>query len=346
MELELVPGKMFAIMETGPLDSLSTSSPPPVCNASTEAELKNRVIQYTEKQMDYSLDLYTYRVSYMVSGADGVDTRKETGTSESETEENQKTRRNEKVGGEDVCYASLDLPSRGQKPLKKKKRRVESSELSTYSESMGTEIKVVQGQSWTGGVLISSTSGLVVEMRVKPGHNATIYCDCTYQSKFIIAWIIKPSNEHQPPLIRLTEDTTPPRYSRVWNYTKGTYDLLVKNITESDLGLYYCALTVKGNTSGGRLPDVYHEGNRTTFLSFLGESVHSDLLVLLIWIQQFLVQIHPRPPPPSKPPPRPLLYQTVVSAGSCWSVRVLHVFSSPQSSPPPVCTVSTEAELK
>ncbi|KAI4885632.1 hypothetical protein NFI96_002758 [Prochilodus magdalenae] len=25
--------------------------------------LKNRVIQYTEKQMDYSLDLYTYRVS-------------------------------------------------------------------------------------------------------------------------------------------------------------------------------------------------------------------------------------------------------------------------------------------
>ncbi|KAI4886881.1 hypothetical protein NFI96_022588 [Prochilodus magdalenae] len=31
--------------------------------------LQNRVIQYTEKQMDYSLDLYTYRVSCMVSGA-------------------------------------------------------------------------------------------------------------------------------------------------------------------------------------------------------------------------------------------------------------------------------------
>ncbi|KAI4889276.1 hypothetical protein NFI96_025929 [Prochilodus magdalenae] len=35
--------------------------------------LKNRVIQYTEKQMDYSLDLYTYRVSCMVSGADKMD---------------------------------------------------------------------------------------------------------------------------------------------------------------------------------------------------------------------------------------------------------------------------------
>ncbi|KAI4877972.1 hypothetical protein NFI96_020741 [Prochilodus magdalenae] len=33
--------------------------------------LKNRVIQYTEKQMDYSLDLYTYRVSCRVGGADG-----------------------------------------------------------------------------------------------------------------------------------------------------------------------------------------------------------------------------------------------------------------------------------
>ncbi|KAI4888800.1 hypothetical protein NFI96_006433 [Prochilodus magdalenae] len=36
--------------------------------------LKNRVIQYTEKQMDYSLDLYIYRVSYTISGSDKMDT--------------------------------------------------------------------------------------------------------------------------------------------------------------------------------------------------------------------------------------------------------------------------------
>ncbi|KAI4885467.1 hypothetical protein NFI96_009824, partial [Prochilodus magdalenae] len=81
-----------------------------------------------------------------------------------------------------------------------------------------------------------------LKMRVKPGDYATIYCDCTYQSKFTLVWIIKPSNEHQPPLINLTEDTTPPRYSRVWNDSRKTFDMLVKNITESDLGLYYCAL--------------------------------------------------------------------------------------------------------
>ncbi|KAI4890772.1 hypothetical protein NFI96_032248 [Prochilodus magdalenae] len=131
-------------------------------------------------------------------------------------------------------------------------------------------------------VLISSISGLIVEMRVKPGDNATIYCDCTYQSKFSLVWFIKPSNE-QPPLIHLTEHSTSPHYSRVWNNSKETFDLLVKNITESDLGLYYCALheiKLTRKEYGARVrEDVYHEGNRTTFLSFLGESVHSDLLV-------------------------------------------------------------------
>ncbi|KAI4898762.1 hypothetical protein NFI96_028340 [Prochilodus magdalenae] len=126
-------------------------------------------------------------------------------------------------------------------------------------------------------VLISCISEIIVEMRVKPGDNATIYCDCTYQSKFTLVWFIKPSNEHQPPLINLTEDSTPPRYSRVWNYTKGTYDLLVKNITESDLGLYYCALheiKLTRDRNGERVrEDVYHEGNRTTFLSFLDAAV-------------------------------------------------------------------------
>ncbi|KAI4903163.1 hypothetical protein NFI96_031389 [Prochilodus magdalenae] len=137
-------------------------------------------------------------------------------------------------------------------------------------------------------VLIYSISGIIVEMRVKPGDNATIYCDCTQLGKFFIAWFRKPSNEHQPPLVHLTKESTPPHYSRVWNKSEGTFDLLVENITESDLGLYYCALHemkfTRGRNGERVREDVYHEGNRTTFLSFLGESVHSDLLVLLIWV--------------------------------------------------------------
>ncbi|KAI4894890.1 hypothetical protein NFI96_025343, partial [Prochilodus magdalenae] len=126
-------------------------------------------------------------------------------------------------------------------------------------------------------VLISSISGLIVEMRVKPGDNATIHCDCTYQSKFTLVWFIKPAKEHQPPPINLTEDTTPPRYSRVWNDSRKTFDLLVKNSTELDLGLYYCTLHeikfTRGRNGERVREDVYHEGNRTTFLSFLDATV-------------------------------------------------------------------------
>ncbi|KAL7841140.1 hypothetical protein SRHO_G00248310 [Serrasalmus rhombeus] len=124
----------------------------------------------------------------------------------------------------------------------------------------------------TKGVLISSISGIVVEMRVKPGDDVTVYCDCTWKRRFNIVWVIKPSDEHQPPLFHLTEDSTLPHYSHVWNNSKGTYDLLVKNITGSELGLYYCAvheIKISRNEMGERLKeDLYLDGNRTTFLSF------------------------------------------------------------------------------
>ncbi|KAI4903484.1 hypothetical protein NFI96_016642, partial [Prochilodus magdalenae] len=203
---------------------------------------------------------------------------------------------------------------------------------------------------------------------------------------------------------RAGEDKALPRYSAVWNPSNRTHDLLVKNVSESDLGLYYCALHEKKITKelGGVIlsEDVYHYGNRTTRLSLLGKIAGSDPLVLftsstlqtpstlpvsdctvcyrllvsvclvcvllastcVIWICKcaakgsrerrepltvlqtplFLVLI---PPPPSRPPP-PLLYQTVVSAGSCWSVCVQGVFSSAQSCPPPVFTGSAERGQK
>ncbi|KAI4879223.1 hypothetical protein NFI96_031959, partial [Prochilodus magdalenae] len=137
------------------------------------------------------------------------------------------------------------------------------------------------------GVLISSISGIVVEMRVKPGDNATIYCNCAERNGSKIAWSMKPYHEHQPPLINFMVKMHP-HHSLVWNSSANTVDLLVENNTESDLGLYYCALHEIKFTrcrNGERVrEDVYHEGNRTTFLSFLGESVNSQLLVLLIWV--------------------------------------------------------------
>ncbi|KAI4898909.1 hypothetical protein NFI96_029006 [Prochilodus magdalenae] len=190
------------------------------------------------------------------------------------------------------------------------------------------------------GVLFSRISGAEVEMRVRPGDSVTLYCDCVWKVGFNIVWFRNCSHHHQPPLMISATDLANgalPRYSTVWNPSTQTHDLVVRNVSESDLGLYYCALHEKMITrdSGGVIlsEDVYHYGNRTTRLSVLGKTPLFLLLVLV------------RPPPPSRPPP-PLLYQTVVSAGSCWSVCVLCVFSSPQSSPPPVCTGSAETGLK
>ncbi|KAI4891727.1 hypothetical protein NFI96_023539 [Prochilodus magdalenae] len=139
-------------------------------------------------------------------------------------------------------------------------------------------------------VLISSISGLIVEMRVKPGDDATIYCDCAKQHRFKIAWLRNCSHRQQPPLI-MSEGlmrNAPPRYSFVWNISNTTYDLLVRNVSESDLGLLlYCRSTygdealleieMESILLPWKMFIIPMETEPITFLSFLGESVHSDL---------------------------------------------------------------------
>ncbi|XP_053086880.1 uncharacterized protein LOC128317650 [Pangasianodon hypophthalmus] len=58
-----------------------------------------------------------------------------------------------------------------------------------------------------------------------------------------------------------------------------TQDLLIKNVTEADLGLYYCALhetNISKDKNGVIISrDVYHYGNRSTRLSLLAEPCRS-----------------------------------------------------------------------
>ncbi|KAL7841144.1 hypothetical protein SRHO_G00248350 [Serrasalmus rhombeus] len=115
---------------------------------------------------------------------------------------------------------------------------------------------------------ISRICGAEEEIKVRPGDDVTLYCDCAWQSGFSIVWFRNCSHEHQPPLVIsdavLMSDALS-RYSLVWNPSSQTHDLLVKNVTESDLGLYYCAIHEK---TGYRFQkDVYY-GNRTSRLSF------------------------------------------------------------------------------
>ncbi|KAK1792480.1 hypothetical protein P4O66_012415, partial [Electrophorus voltai] len=110
------------------------------------------------------------------------------------------------------------------------------------------------------------------EIRVRPGDNVTIYCDCVTQTGFYLAWFRNCSHENQPPLIIFTMNLVQganPHYAPVWDPSSQAHGLLIENVTESDLGLYYCALFERKVTTECGLTtdkDVYHYGNRTTQL--------------------------------------------------------------------------------
>ncbi|KAG9259710.1 hypothetical protein AMEX_G27233, partial [Astyanax mexicanus] len=122
-------------------------------------------------------------------------------------------------------------------------------------------------------------SGAEVEMSSRSGDDVTLYCDCPMPDGFYIAWFRNCSHQHQPPLVITYSEIFKnkfPRLGFVKNSSSGSYDLLVKNVSEKDLGLYYCALhEIKVSKDGAEM--VYHYGNLTTRLSLRGENEASTV---------------------------------------------------------------------
>ncbi|KAI4905517.1 hypothetical protein NFI96_032555, partial [Prochilodus magdalenae] len=119
-------------------------------------------------------------------------------------------------------------------------------------------------------------------MRVRPGDNAVLYSDCAWKS-WEPVWFRNSSNQDQTPLIISAETLRTADFSRycfVWNQVNQTKDLLVKNVSVSDLGLYYCALrekkSIEDEAAAVVQRYVYHNGTRTTRLSLLGEKKDSE----------------------------------------------------------------------
>ncbi|KAL7856254.1 hypothetical protein AOLI_G00198580 [Acnodon oligacanthus] len=124
-------------------------------------------------------------------------------------------------------------------------------------------------------VLFSRISGAEVEIKVRPGGNVVLYSDCVWETGEPV-WFRNSSNENQPPLIISSDNLIQAAFSRyafLWSPSDQTYDLLVKNVTGSDLGLYSCAIQeikfIKDGTGADVRADVYHYGNRITRLSLL-----------------------------------------------------------------------------
>ncbi|KAI5630464.1 hypothetical protein C0J50_7626, partial [Silurus asotus] len=124
-------------------------------------------------------------------------------------------------------------------------------------------------------------SGAEVEMRVRREDDVTLYSDCVWKSGFYPVWFRNCSHQNQPRFMISNSDLMNEaftHYSLVFNKSINTFDLLIKNVTESDDGLYYCAIheTQVTEINGVIIRnDVYHYGNRSTRLSLLEESCSS-----------------------------------------------------------------------
>ncbi|XP_062864957.1 uncharacterized protein LOC134326711 [Trichomycterus rosablanca] len=112
-------------------------------------------------------------------------------------------------------------------------------------------------------------------MRVRRGDDVTVYSDCVYKNGLPTVWFRNCSHENQPPFIMSSQEfiqydmknNDSPRYSFVWNPLNGTHDLLIKNVTEAHLGLYYCALMQRDI-----IKNLYQYGIRATRLSLQEEA--------------------------------------------------------------------------
>ncbi|XP_078125274.1 uncharacterized protein LOC144529824 [Sander vitreus] len=135
-------------------------------------------------------------------------------------------------------------------------------------------------------------SGSMLKVRVRPGDNITLYCDCKLSSGVYIVWYRNCSQENHPSLILQVQhgpQKLPPRFQFVRNFSSNSYDLLITNITDSDEGLYYCG------TKQSRVEDkeyitqtsVYRYGNITTKIILDSDWCISNHMIAVSWMMEF-----------------------------------------------------------
>ena len=123
-------------------------------------------------------------------------------------------------------------------------------------------------------------SNPVVELTVRPGENVTLYCDCKLTTNVNIVWYRNCSHENQPTLSLNWKD----RDQGIFDYgedggnffhlnmkgndSSNSYDLLIKNITDSHLGLYYCGTEKLNWEKGNKKEYIYIYGKIITRILF------------------------------------------------------------------------------
>ena len=135
------------------------------------------------------------------------------------------------------------------------------------------------------GAVVSSYT--VVELYVRPGETVTVPCDCKLSSGETIVWYRNCSHENQPPLILTMQELEENKDSKLsnlngmWNHSSKTYNLLITNISDSHLGLYYCRIVTKYE---------HRYGNVTTRISFGKLTLHRFLFQCQLEGNSFMLQ--------------------------------------------------------
>ncbi|KAM9398634.1 uncharacterized protein ACWYII_031201 [Salvelinus alpinus] len=131
------------------------------------------------------------------------------------------------------------------------------------------------------GAVSSSQDGISaaeVELRVRPGDNIVLHCDI--KDRLVTDWY-RNSSVGNGSHFRISDremKANPVRRFYFLLRSQQFYDLLITNVSESDLGLYYCGswqkpvVNMEGFLSDTetaiKYKDVYHHGNVITSLSF------------------------------------------------------------------------------
>ena len=110
------------------------------------------------------------------------------------------------------------------------------------------------------GAVVSSYT---VELTVRPGENVTLHCDFKPSTGETIVWYRNCSHENQPPRIIGWHELR-------WSHSSKSYNLLIRNITDSHLGLYYCGTKKPIVIDADKIvtKSIYKYGNVTTRISF------------------------------------------------------------------------------
>lgn len=114
----------------------------------------------------------------------------------------------------------------------------------------------------------------VLEMTVRPGDSITLCCDCKVSDGVYIVCVRNCSHENQPSLVlnvrkHFRWEDRFSRFKPEKNHSSNSYDLMIKNVSESDEGLYYCGTEdPRGDSNGLITPkSIYRYSSRTTRLT-------------------------------------------------------------------------------